>query len=52
MARGARPAASAGSGAVIVHATVKTACGVDGDTPGAFRNVDVECRMEKKANMN
>jgi len=45
-AAAARPAAPVASGSVIVHATDKRACSVARDTPTAFRDVLVDCRVK------
>lgn len=44
-AAAAQPRAPIASGTIIVHATDKTACSVDRDTPAAFRDVVVDCRL-------
>jgi hypothetical protein len=45
-AAAARPAAPVASGSVIIHATDKKACSIARDTPDAFRDVVVDCRVK------
>ena len=51
--RAAGPAAATVAvGSVIVHATAARACAVDKDTAGAFRDVAVDCRLPRAADLD